>query len=212
MTVGLGPWKRINVLGKAIIGFGGHEGIDSKVMLFFPGTGVHYTMKMLTSSGNLTTSIPIDIHKTWEGQQKRYLPLARGSFNVQPLVKAIVPGLRPSIETIDLSGPEWREREVLPLDNLVESAFGKRELNITETWVEQFTTGTVSEVGQSSTIMAVTGSQNSGGFIINAGDKATYFKMPAMDALDQKLKDSLELTPMAGLEDELDDLLDEREY
>ena len=43
MASGLGPLKRINVLGKAIIGFGGREGVDSKVMLFLPGSGVHYT-------------------------------------------------------------------------------------------------------------------------------------------------------------------------
>ena len=212
MASGLGPLKRINVLGKAIIGFGGREGVDSKVMLFLPGSGVHYTMKMLTSSANLATSIPIDIHKTWEGPEKRYLTLARGRFNVQPLVKAIAPDFRPSITTVDLGAPEWRGREVLPLDNLVGTTFGKRVLNITESWAEHFTTSTVSEIGQSSTMMAVTDSQSTGGFLINTGSKAVYFKMPAMEALEQKLQESLELTPLADLEDEFDDLLDEQEY
>ena len=206
----LGSLKRINVLGKVIVGFGGREGVDSKVMLFLPGTGIHYTMKMGTFT-NLPYSIPIDVHKTWEGPQKRYQPIARGQFNLQPLIETIAPGLKPSVEKVDLKSSEWRSREVMPLDGLVRSTFGKRELNITESWSEQFTTGTVSEVSPSSYVMAVTG-QDSGGFIVRAGDQSMYFRMPAMESLEQKLEDSLEWTQMADLEDGLEDLLDEREY
>lgn len=208
---GLGSLKRINVLGKAIVGFGGREGVDSKVMFFLPGTGTHYTMKIGTFA-NLPSSIPIDVHKTWEGPQKRYQPIARGQFNLQPLIETVAPGMKPSVERVDLGSSEWRSREVLSLDNLVNSAFGKRELNITESWAEQFTTGTVSEIGQSSLMMALTGSHGPGGFLINAGDQSVYFRMPAMEALDQKLEESLEWTQMADLEDNFDDLLDAKGY
>lgn len=60
--------------------------------------------------------------------------------------------------------------------------------------------------------MAVTGSQDRGGFLITAGGEGMYFKMPAMEALERKLQESLELTPLVDLEDEFDGLLGDKEY
>lgn len=135
--------------------------------------------------------------------------MARGTFDALSLAQAIAPGLRPKVDRVDLASPEWREREVLPLDKLINSIIGKGELKITATWVQDFNPMTVAEVNHTTgMIYAITNSQDEGGFLFKAGTEAYHFRMPALETFEQRLEEMLDFTPLVPLEEEFDEQLD----
>lgn len=77
-----GPFRRIRILDDFLVVFGGKPGLDTKIILKPLSEDYHYTLSLRHESDWFSQSrIPIDFHRTYEGKEKEYEPIGRGSFD-----------------------------------------------------------------------------------------------------------------------------------
>jgi hypothetical protein len=82
-----GPFRRVRILDDFLVVFGGRPGFDTKIILKPLSEDYHYTLSMRHGSDWFSQSrIPIDFHKTYEGKEKGYESIGRGSFDLRMLM------------------------------------------------------------------------------------------------------------------------------
>jgi len=202
-----GPWQRIRVLDEVLIINAGRPGFDTKLIIKPLGTDYHITMSMRHGSDLFSQpTIPIDVHKTYEGTKKEYEPLGRGSFNMQRLARQMMQRAKPEIAEVDLNAPTWRRREVVTFDEHVVGLFAQKELNVTLEWLEKFAPVPASQLGSNEFGIGMAPDGESPGFLVKGGPKSYSIGVPGLKGLEDIMSENMEFETLGdGFEDEEDD-------
>jgi len=136
-----GLMKRIRVLDKVLIIPAGTPGFDTKLVIKPLHTNRHYTLSIRHGLDPTMEAMPVDIHMTKEGREKEYVSIGKGTFNLKKIADSFVHGPMPSIEEVDLDAPQWRNRELVSIDEKIMKLLSSKELRIPSMLVRRFCPG-----------------------------------------------------------------------
>jgi hypothetical protein len=187
-----------------MIMFGGHTGYDYKVMMKRPEWNHHYTFSVGVPPRFDFTNLPIYAERTIESEPKVHQILARGSLDVQALVRTIFPHALPEIRQVDLLAEEFRGGEVIPFSEGFLQLFGRREVNLNRNMLSMFQPTPISTFRSAGFGIGVSLEESTNrGVIVSAGETAYSLKFPAIENMEDKLEKAMQFR----LEDNADQII-----
>jgi hypothetical protein len=209
-----GPFKRIRILDDFLVVFGGKPGYDTKIILKPLKEDYHYTMSMRHGSDWFSQPrIPIDFHKTYEGKEKEYESVGRGSVDLERLMNDLTRNAKVDLQVVDLRAPKWRNRRVLTFDERLLNLMNTKELNITADFAENFSPIPVSKLGESEFGLGIMTGRVVPGMLLKAADQAFSLGLPGFKGFEERLEEAMEFENLTDEEedDDSDDIEDNGE-
>jgi hypothetical protein len=146
--------------------------------------------------------IPIDFHKTYEGTEKEYEPIGKGSFDMKMLADHLMENARVDLQEIDLRAPKWRNRRVLTFDERLVNLMMAKELKITADLAENFSPVPVSKLAESEFGIGLTTGRAVPGMLFKAANKAYALGLPGFKGFEERLEEAMEFEDLADEDDE----------
>lgn len=205
-----GQFRRIRFLDEVLIIFAGRPGFDTKIIVKPLAKDYHYTISMRHGPDWFSQPrIPIDMHKTFEGARKEYEPMGRGSFDMKMLAGSLLQNARLEVREVDTKAREWRNREVMTIDERFLELLRTRELKVTADFAERFSPVPVSKLRTSEFGIGMMTDNEVPGMLVKAANRAYALGLPGIKGFEERVEEAMEFESF--FDEQVDEEEDEEE-